>query len=203
MSKPTRRSFSVRNHDALGYWLSDDRRFADAARLQLKELEAIVEQVKAEWPIPASETLSYGENYPGLWALVRKRDLQSDSVKIFSAMAVEGFLNYYGVVRLGEAEFNAHFERLGLIPKIRALLLVCDSLSVTESDPLIKALNRIAQRRNALVHPKAKELSGYLPAAERGGSSVPEAAREAVADMEEFFREFVVAVPNASHLVPR
>lgn len=202
MSKPTRRSFSVRNHDALGYWLSDDRRFAEAARLQLKELEAVVAQVKAEWPIPADETLLDGENYPVLWALVRKRDLQSDSVKIFSAMAVEGFLNYYGVVRLGEAEFNAHFERLGLIPKIRALLLVCDSLSVTESDPLVKALNRIAQRRNALVHPKAKELSEYLPATERGGSSVPEAAREAVADMEEFFREFVVAVPNASHLVP-
>jgi hypothetical protein len=202
MSKPTRRSFSVRNHDALGYWLSDDRRFAEAARLQLKELEAIVEQVKAAWPILAGETLIDGENYPVLMALVRKRDLQSDSVKIFSAMAVEGFLNYYGVVRLGETEFNAHFERLGLIPKIRALLLVCDLLSVTDSDPLIKALNRIAQRRNALVHPKAKELSGYLPATERGGSSVPEAACEAVADMEEFFREFVVAVPNASHLVP-
>lgn len=201
MNKTTRELFSIRNHDALGYWLSEHCRFAEAARIQLKELEAIVAQVRAEWPIPASETLD-GQKHPALWALVRRRDLLSDSVKIFSAMAVEGFLNYYGVVRLGEAEFNAHFEKLGLIPKVRTLLLMCDSLSIAESDPLIKALNRIARRRNTLVHPKAKELSGYVPASERGVSSVPEVARDAVADMEEFFREFVLAVPNAGHLVP-
>jgi hypothetical protein len=60
---------------------------------------------------------------------VRKRDLLSDAVKIFSAMAVGAFLNYYGVVRLGEDECASHFERLGLVPKLRTLLLVCDFLS--------------------------------------------------------------------------
>ena len=197
-----RHPFSIRNHNTLGYWLSDDKRFFEAARLQLCELELVAAQAKELWPIPEGETLRDGDKYPELWTLVRKRDLLSDSVKIFSAMAVEGFLNYYGVVRLGEAEYGTHFERLGLVPKIRVLLLICDSLSIADTDALIKVLARIAQRRNSLVHPKANELPGYLPAEERGGDKIPEAAQEAVADMEQFFREFVTAIPQAEHLVP-
>jgi hypothetical protein len=202
MGTQTRQPFSIRNHDAVGFWLSDDRRFFEAAKLQLCELEVAVAQVKAQWPIPGGQTLRDGQNHPELWSLTRKRDLLSDSVKIFTAMAVEGFLNYYGVVRLGETEYRTHFERLSSVQKIRALLLVCDSLSITQVDPLVKVLERIAERRNSLVHPKAKELPDALAAEERGGTAIPEAAREAVADMEEFFREFVAAVPKASHLVP-
>lgn len=202
MNTQTRQPFSIRNHDAVGFWLSDDRRFFEAAKLQLGELEVVAAQVKAQWPIPGDQTLRDGQSHPELWSLTRKRDLLSDSVKIFAAIAVEGFLNYYGIVRLGEPEFVTHFERLGLVPKIRALLLVCDSLSVAKDDPLVTVLIRIAERRNSLVHPKAKELPGYLAAEKRGGTAIPDAAREAVADMEEFFREFVAAVPEASHLVP-
>ena len=43
-----------------------------------------------------------------------ERDALADSIVLFSAMAVEAFINYYGVVRLGEQQFNAHFERLRL-----------------------------------------------------------------------------------------
>lgn len=193
----------MRDHYAFGYWLSDHVRFFEAARLQLVELELVTSRVKEQWPIPEGETLRDGAKHPELLALVRKRDLLSDSVKIFSAMAVEGFLNYYGVVRLGEDEYGTHFERLGLVPKIRVLLLICDSLSVASNDTLIKVLDRIAKRRNTLVHPKAKERPGYLSAEERGGDKVPEAAQEAVADMEQFFQEFVTAVPQVAHLVPQ
>lgn len=202
MTTPTRRPFSIRNHDAVGYWLSDDRRFFEAAKLQLSELEIVSAQVKKQWPIPQGQTLRDGQNFPELWSLTRKRDLLSDSVIIFCAMAVEGFLNYYGVVRLGEPEYVTHFERLGLVPKIRALLLVCDSLSVARVDPLVTVLSRIAERRNSLVHPKAKELVGYMGADKLGGTEIPETARTSVADMEEFFREFVAAIPEAAHLVP-
>ena len=117
-------------------------------------------------------------------------------------MAVEGFLNYYGVVRLGENEYATHFERLGLIPKLRALLLVCDSLSVSKNDPLVTLLDRIAQRRNNLLRAKAKELPAYAPAEERPGDKIPDGARQAVSDMDAFFQEFASAVPDAKHLVP-
>lgn len=203
MNKPTRQPFSIRNHDALGYWQSDDQRFFEAAILQLCELKKVTIEIKEKWPIATNETLRDSHNYPALLALVRKRDMLSDTVIMFSAMAVEGFLNLYGVVRLGEVEYIYHIEKLGLIPKIRSLLLMCDSLSLTESDPLVKALNRIAKRRNSLVHPKAKEHQEYLPAEKRCSTKIPETAQEAVADMIMFFQEFVALIPESTHLVPK
>lgn len=169
--------------------------------MQLAELERVTEEVKKQWPGPLDQTLTGNQHTPELRSLVRKRDLLSDSVKIFSAMAVEAFLNYYGVVRFGEDDYTSHFERLGLVPKLRVLLLVCDSLSISEPDPLIQLLQRIAQRRNSLVHPKARELQQYVPVEDRGGDKIPDVAQDAVRDMDAFFREFVIAVPKAAHLV--
>jgi len=200
---PTRKAFALRSHHAEGAWSSDDRRhFENASRL-LGELEVVAQQVIQQWPLPADQTVRDAEKeHPELWALVRKRDQLSDSVQIFAAMAVEGFLNYYGVVRLGEAEFNSHFERLGLIPKLRTLLLVCDSLSISSNDALVHLLGRIADGRNALVHPKAKEYPGYVPSEQRPSVRIPGAARETVASMRAFFEQFLELVPDAKHLVP-
>lgn len=199
----TSKTFTLRPHHADGAWSTDDRRhFGNAIRL-LRELEAVAEQVKSQWPVPLDQTVRHAEkDHPELWALVRRRDQLSDSVRIFAAMAVEGFLNYYGVVRLGEAEFNAHVERLGLIPKLRLLLLVCDSVSVSPRDRIVELLSHLAEGRNALVHPKAKEYSGYVPAEQRPGVVIPGAAHDAVATMRAFFEEFLALVPNAKHLVP-
>lgn len=199
----TRKPFSVRPHATAGAWTTDDCRHAESARQLLAEAEAVCGEVNAAWPLPLNETVKDAEaDHPALYDLVRKRDRLCDAVRIFSAMAVEGFLNYYGVVRLGEEEFNAHFERMGIVPKLRALLLVCDSVSVASSDPLVKALEKVANGRNALVHPKAKELPGYVPAEERPGVPIPKAAQDAVQAMDEFFREFVALVPASAHLVP-
>lgn len=202
MTALPRKSFTIRPHDVQGWWLSDDRRFAENTRILLLELEDAVRLVNAAWPKPLNETLRDEEHTPELMALIRKRDLLSDSVGAFSAIAIESFLNFYGVVRLGESEYSAHFERLSLVPKLRQLLLICDNLSITESDPLVTILRRIANKRNTLVHPKAKELTGYVPAENREGRKIPECARESVQDMDLFFVQFVDAVPRARHLVP-
>lgn len=202
MNNPTRKEFILRTCDGEGWWLSDDRRFAENARSLLVEFEVIVEEVNAAWPKPLNETVRDNEHSPELWALARKRDLLSDSIRAFSAMAVEAFLNFYGVVRFGEKEYSTHFERLGLVPKLRQLLLICNRLSITERDPLVETLQRIAESRNSLVHPKAKELPNYVPAEDRPGIKIPEAARDAVRNMELFFEQFVDAVPDSRHLVP-
>lgn len=203
MNKPTRKTFHPRPHLAEGGWASDDRRHAESAHQLLVELEAVCSDVLARWPLPPEETVRNAErDYPELYQLIRRRDRLSDSVQIFSAMAVEGFLNYYGVVRLGEEEFNAHFERMGIIPKLRVLLLVCDNLSVSTSDPIVKALEALAKARNSLVHPKTKEYPGYVPAEDRPGIPIPQAAREVVRAMNQFFHEFRVAIPAWAHLTP-
>lgn len=203
MAIPTRSPFVIRAHSAEGAWSSDDRRHFESATQLLIDLEANCQQVLRDWPVPAADTVRNAQaDHPALWALVRQRDRLSDSVRIFAAMAIEGFLNYYGVVRLGEAEFNAHFERLGLIPKLRALLLVCDSISISAKDPLVVVLSQLADGRNSLVHPKAKEYPGSVPDEQRPGVEVPEAARQAVAGMNAFFQQFTLLVPAAKPLVP-
>src|SRR6266404_3486067 len=122
--------------EAVGLYLSDLHIFPRRARECLTKLEIVAADVKQKWPIPLDQTLDHAKKkYPDLEGLAFERDLLSDSVLIFSAMAVEGFLNYYGVVRMGEAEFTRNFERLGIIAKLRAELLFCDSIRLLDNDP--------------------------------------------------------------------
>ena len=203
MATPVRKSFALRPHSLNANFSTETNRFHDLAIELLEELEAAVIAVKQQWPVPLGQRLKQWEATPELWALARRRYLLSDSVRIFAAVAIEGFLNFYGVLRIGEADYNAHFERLGMVPKLRQLLLVCDGVSVATADPLVKSLMCVAEGRNALVHPKAKELQGDLSDHLKHGELLPEVAREAVAEMRSFFREFSSLVPASHHLTPR
>jgi hypothetical protein len=170
----------------------------------LAEVEALATEVTNLWPVKAGDALQDHEHsHPELWRLARLRDRTSDSVRIFAAMAVEGYLNWYGVFRLGESVFNQHFERLGLVPKLRLLLLVCDRIQVNEADPVVRALSALAETRNALVHPKAREVISDPMKHTRTGTKIPEVAREAVANMDRFCSEFVVIVPDAKAYIPK
>jgi len=184
-----------------GTWHTGVSRFYRLARSHLARLERLVLDVNAKWPKALDESVKDHEITPELDAMVLERDTTSDTCRIFAAMAVEAFLNFYGAARLGEEEFNSHFERLAVVPKTRQLLLICDRLSIAEGDPLIKALKAVAESRNKLVHPKAKKASpGDDP--EKYWSPIPGAAREAVAAMETFFSEFQALVPDSLHFLP-
>lgn len=203
MEQKQRSSFTIRPHGTPGVWASDHRRHAESAEHLLQELETVCIQEIEQWPLPAGKAVRNAKSdYPELYALNRKRDRLSDSVTIFAAFAVEGFLNFYGVVRLGESVFNEHFERLGLVSKLRLLLLICDSISVSKEDPLVRTLVQLANGRNSLSHPKSKEYSPLLPAEERPSVLIPKAARDAVTNMKSFFAQFVALVPEAMNLVP-
>ncbi len=202
MSRPTREVTPIRSSSTPGAWFSDTARYHEYARLLLTELKDVTSKLKSEWPVPESETVRSPDDHPGLWDLTRKRDSLSDSVIIFSAMAVEAFLNLYGVVRLGEDNYKRLFERLGAVPKLQTLLLVCDSLSIPNNDPLVATVKNIAERRNRLVHPKSSEASGYVPAEDRPSTQIPEAAEEAFNEMLAFFQQFEVAAPDSKHLLP-
>ncbi len=198
-----RRSFNLRAHDEpLGFESNHGRYFRYAIQL-LPALETKCQAVVEAWPVPRGEPIRNAtDNFPDLSAAVDERDRLSDSIRVYASMAIEGFLNWYGALRLTEAVFNENFERLALVPKAKTLLWVCDSLTVPGDDPLIAALKRVAESRNALVHPKAREVSDITAVIPRPHSRVPETARSAVADMEAFFAEFAAAVPDARTLVP-
>lgn len=203
MSQPVAHAFQVHPHDRHGAWESNDGRYRAYAHELLVDLESLCQQVMAAWPVDVGASISSAAADPDLIALTRRRDRASDTTRIYAAMAIEGFLNFYGVLRLGNSVYEDHFERLGIVPKIRQLLLVCDGLSVPKSHVLCARADAVAQSRNRLVHPKAQEVVGDPMSHVRSGTKVPEAARESVAAMESFFAEFIAAVPASRPHIER
>lgn len=203
MIKRTRQKFQLRPHDPEGVWESNDGRYRTYAHQLLAEHIFLCEEVLRKWPVDKDTPITTPNAHPEIATLARRRDQSADTIRIYAAMAVEGYLNFYGVLRLGQDIFDEHFERLGLVPKLRLLLLTCDQLDVPKSDPLVLALDRIAQSRNALVHPKTKEVVGEPSLYKRTAIPAPETARAAVNDMESFFEAFLRAVPQAANHLSR
>lgn len=120
----------------------------------------------------------------------------ADAVVVFSAMAVEGFLNFYGVRRLGEEYYAANLERWDTTRKAAALVFHCTGTRPEPASALLLLTKAIADRRNALVHPKTMEAGTgrRLPDTESGIV----AAGQAIEDMRRFFELFVAADPGAA-----
>jgi hypothetical protein len=190
----------LRPHWVEGSWTVSDSRYFGYSVALLEELEGVNEQVDRSWPKPLHETIKDEDIPDSLKSLVQKRDMLSDSIKIYTAMSVEAFLNFYGVLRLGEETF-AKVERSGLSNKLRKLLAVCDSINLlNEEEPIVLTIKRIADRRNGMVHPKTQELQAHQDISDfRKGDKIPQVAREAVSDMTFFYQEFTRLVPQAAH----
>lgn len=189
----------VRPSSTLGGWLVDDKRFFQYSHALLSELETAAAEVLDQWPKPLPESVKQEEASPALWRLARRMDMLSDSVKIFSAMSVEAFLNFYGVVRLEQIYFNTHLERLGPVDKLKRLFDLCEHIKLTDTDYLVVLLDRIAKRRNRLVHPRTVKVDAQASGI---GDNIPQVAREAVADMVAFFEEFGRRDPDIPHHLP-
>jgi len=160
--------------------------------------------VVAKWPGPADQPVRDAHiHHVELFNLVEERNHLSDSVRIYAALSVEGFLNLYGMMRLGETAFKEHIERLGLIPKVKQLLFVCDGVKVDGNHALVASLRNLADNRNALVHPKAYEVDDIADVRPLPYSTVPKSARDALSEAVRFFAEFALLVPEATHLIPK
>lgn len=77
---------------------------------------------------------------------------------LYSCMAVEAFINNYGVRRLGEDYFRRNLERLGITEKYSLLMLACYGHLIPQDDPERMKLRAMFDTRNQLVHPKAREF---------------------------------------------
>lgn len=80
---------------------------------------------------------------------------------LFSCMAIEAFLNYYGVRRLGEPFFKRNVERIGITEKLAVVVAACCKKRMDENDTLPRAVRRLFDKRNSLVHPKTKDIEHH------------------------------------------
>lgn len=131
------------------------------------------------------------------WRLNDEARLCVQSAVVFSAMAIEAFLNFYGVVRLGEAFYSKNYERLGMVPKLCAIVATCCGVLLDNNSEIISVARRLSDRRNSLVHPKTREIPPErfgLP----GKVLTLTLASDAVADMDRFLSLFVTVDPQAT-----
>lgn len=80
------------------------------------------------------------------------------SALMFGCMSFEAFLNNYGVRRLGQAYFKRFVERLGITEKLVYLLSIGRTEILSIDDEIIDRCRSLFDARNALAHPKAKEV---------------------------------------------
>lgn len=88
-----------------------------------------------------------------------KAYLSATSCHLYACMAIEGFINHYGTKRLGESAYKSLLERTGITEKISLIYLICFETILLTADEPIKSIRKLFDERNALVHPKTKELT--------------------------------------------
>lgn len=81
------------------------------------------------------------------------------SAHLYACMAIEGFINYYGIRRLGEDVYEDLLERKPVTDKLSSICLLCFSQKHLFGDELTRAVRTLFELRNALVHPKTKALT--------------------------------------------
>ncbi len=116
----------------------------------------------------------------------------STATQIFSCMAIESFLNFYGVNQLGEDFYKRNFEKLGPNQKLEALIAVSVHLSLEKEDEICKVIRRMFDQRNRLVHPKAKQIEAESERIEIifGTDNPVSDAKKMTDDMKLFFDLF-------------
>lgn len=188
--------FKVREIAPPGRWRSNFMRYYWSARECASEFRELKSTLDAIRPPGSSVVLSAEERTPEVDAQYHRRDRLSDCVVIFAAMAVEAYLNFFGVTCLGEDTF-APFERRGPEKKLTSLLRNCAGVELEGDGALRLVVRRIACRRNALVHPQAAEADSAKGLAMAEGVPFSESVDGTMDDLMSFFKLFAAAVPEA------
>lgn len=80
------------------------------------------------------------------------------SCRLYACMALEGFLNLYGVRRIGETFYQKNLERLGITEKLALIGACCSQWNIEEQPDVARDFRELFYARNRLVHPKTKEF---------------------------------------------
>jgi hypothetical protein len=78
---------------------------------------------------------------------------------IYSALTVEAYINFYGIVRIGKSEFNRDFSRKDVRRKWREVPKHVTGASIPEGCEAFVLLNKLIDARNKLVHYEFSEDS--------------------------------------------
>lgn len=88
-----------------------------------------------------------------VYALYALKEEKAIAAIIFQALAIEAYINLFGVVVFGENVFNSQHERK---PTFQKLNVICSQLSASYPESHRVKLKELFDKRNELVHAKTK-----------------------------------------------
>jgi hypothetical protein len=182
--------------------------FDGGLREQTVRALELAEQVSADrrnhWEVARERQLA-GDNAAGRLVSrerIVERNLFTTAAVVLSAMAVEAFLNFYGVKRMGQTFYELHYERLGLVRKVTGIVAMCCGLLLDDDAEIVSVARALSKARNRLAHPKTREVRPEAGSSHFSPMKHPlETARESVANMNLFFQLFAAFDPDSSDIV--
>jgi hypothetical protein len=185
-----------------GAWEVEGFGYRSEAKIALRRYEEVRTRLNHEVHLLEEARKSKQSHRVPQDVLEEYRLLRTATV-VFAAMAVESFLNYYGVKRLGEEFYRENYERLSTTQKVAALVATCAEQLLRPDSELLEVTKRLARARNQLVHPKAREPK---PNQDRSlphpDIEHPDFIHASVKDMDRFFTLFGEIDPQAIGTMP-
>jgi hypothetical protein len=171
-----------------GAWIANHYLYYGSAKKYLDELKRIyIQYFELKKKLIAEDGEEYYCASPELIELETVIKLLCNNILIYSCMAIEGFINYYGVKRLGDKYYKRNIERIGISEKLQIVLLACTGHLCKKDEAIVKLIRNLFDMRNSLVHPKTREITtDYAEVV----VSIVDSQEEIVKDLELFFKLF-------------
>lgn len=93
-----------------------------------------------------------------LFELERLRDFSGVKVIVFIAMCFEAAIYDFASIHFGDDYVSDHLDRLDVLSKWIVVLRFVSGVELLKDKPSYGALKALVSARNALVHPKSKEI---------------------------------------------
>jgi len=138
-----------------GFSLPQSELLHDVARL-LQQLDEAVEGAKMR----SEQFRAAGDE---LGADLASADfhaqMYSRAIQIFAGMTVEATVNLYGLMRFSEKVYEERFERLPVVPRLRALVREATGKELAKDEEIVLLASALMARRNAHAHMRGQESS--------------------------------------------
>ncbi len=125
------------------------------------------------------------------------------SVVVFSEMAIEAYINYYGISRLGSGFYTSHIDRLDLRSKWVIVPQLVTGKQFPKTGQGYGLLSRLVKNRNSMVHKKPVDIGTYpdLHLEELDPRQHLANATEAIQAMEMLHKDLLTVDPEAASLI--
>ena len=157
-------STKIHPFDRCGTWTSSHNFYYRCAYQALDEFSKLTGHlIKTENDIQNHNKQLFPQDlsmilYSEAYGIIQECYRELVSLKLFSCLTIEAFVNYYGTRRLGKEYYESNYERQPIIKKLSKVMDVCQSIDVSQHVDLVSKLQYLFDERNDLVHPKSTDV---------------------------------------------